>query len=204
VSSDSADALEILIASAASAEITVKDDDGCAAAPNVPAASRLIGRRRCGGWNALMFAADKGAVKLLKHECFKKKRSAGHEGGKESGRTRLAAARRRRGYDDGDLIRRGNNAPLNRLSFKHIVGRIVCIVDKTVREALSTEIRTVDGLERRYTRRELHRDLESGYIRTESMVEECEAGTGRSPCTVDSCLETPDSELIPTDGTSSY
>ena len=64
-----------------------------------------------------------------------------------------------------------------RLSSNYIGGRIDRVVGKTVREALATEIRTIDGIERPYGRRELHSDLDSGYIRLEHPAEDCKADT---------------------------
>ncbi len=135
-----------------------------------------------------MFAAiNKGAARTIKP--LEKKEAAGHEGGAASGRWRTAAARQRRGYEDEDLVQRGDKAP-TRLSSNYIGGRIDRVVGKTVREALATEIRTIDGIERRYGRRELHSDLHSGYIRLEHPAEDCKADTP------DCKADTPDCTLL--------
>ena len=51
--------------------------------------------------------------------------------------------------------------------FAHIVNRIVCVVGKSVKDALATGVGTADKPESLYSRRMLNQDLDAGYFRIE-------------------------------------
>jgi hypothetical protein len=119
--------------------------------------------------------------------------AAGHEGGQQSGRARGAAAARKHGYNDADILQRGTKRPGR--AFAHIAGRIELLVGKSVARALATNVPTTDGLSRCYTRRELQRDLTSGYLVRAQAHDTCEAD-------VSDLSDDGDRILIPTDDAS--
>jgi hypothetical protein len=113
--------------------------------------------------------------------------------GEESGRARGAAAARKHGYNDADILQRGTKRPGR--AFAHIAGRIELLVGKSVARALATNVPTTDGLSRCYTRRELQRDLTSGYFVRSQTHDTCEAD-------VSDLSDDGDRILIPTDDAS--
>ena len=113
--------------------------------------------------------------------------------GEESGRARGAAAARKHGYNDADILQRGTKRPGR--AFAHIAGRIELLVGKSVARALATNVPTTDGLSRCYTRRELQRDLTSGYFVRAQTHDTCEAD-------VSDLSDDGDRILIPTDDAS--
>ena len=113
--------------------------------------------------------------------------------GEESGRARGAAAARKHGYNDADILQRGTKRPGR--AFVHIASRIELLVGKSVARALATNVPTTDGLSRCYTRRELQRDLTSGYLVRAQAHDTCEAD-------VSDLSDDGDRILIPTDDAS--
>jgi hypothetical protein len=85
--------------------------------------------------------------------------------GRASGTSRAAGSGRRRGYGDQDVLQRGTKVPQAR--FAHIVNRIVCVVGRSVKDALATGVGTADKPESLYSRRMLNQDLDADYIRIE-------------------------------------
>ena len=113
--------------------------------------------RRAGGVEQKRKANQAGGVE--------QKRKAGGAGGRTSGTSRAAESGRRRGYGDQDVLQRGTKVPQAR--FAHIVNRIVCVVGKSVKDALATGVGNADKPESLYSRRLLNQDLDAGYIRIE-------------------------------------
>ena len=113
--------------------------------------------RRAGGVEQKRKANQAGGVE--------QKRKAGGAGGRTSGTSRTAESGRRRGYSDQDVLQRGTKVPQAR--FAHIVNRIVCVVGKSVKDALATGVGNADKPESLYSRRMLNQDLDAGYIRIE-------------------------------------
>lgn len=111
----------------------------------------------------------------------------------QSKRARGAAAARKHGYNDADILQRGTKRPGR--AFAHIAGRIELLVGKSVARALATNVPTTDGLSRCYTRRELQRDLTSGYLVRAQAHDTCEAD-------VSDLSDDGDRILIPTDDAS--
>ncbi len=166
------------------------------ASGDVKAAAGRIGGQ-IGGQNASHDDKASAGRKASRDDKAAAGRSASREdkiaAGEESGRARGAAAARKHGYNDADILQRGTKRPGR--AFAHIAGRIELLVGMSVARALATNVPTTDGLSRCYTRRELQRDLTSGYLVRAQAHDTCEAD-------VSDLSDDGDRMLIPTDDAS--